>query len=447
MIVPRARLLFWVASAVLPFALLGALAPASAGLALLVVLLVLGLAAADAVAGWRGVRGLAAELPPVVRLAKDRPGGVSLRLYNPVAVARPLKVALAWPAEIAPESETTDTLLPAQAGWTRITLNCTPRQRGRYAFTATYLEDASPLGFWAVRKTVPGRSELHVYPNLLPERKTLGAVFLNRGLTGLHTQRQVGKGREFEKLREYVPGDGYDDIHWKATARRGRPVTKVFHVERTQEVYVVADASRLSARPMAAGGAEADATPVLEQFLAAALTLGLAAEQQGDRFGVVTFADRVEKFVRAGSGQAHYGACRDALYRLQPQAVTPDFDELGTFLRLRLRRRALLIFLTSLDDPAIAASFVRNLEPLRRQHLVLAAMVRPPALRPMFTGAPAGDFDALYAGLGGHLRWRRLQELRQVLRRHGVQLLLPDRAQLCGELVSQYMAIKQRQLL
>ena len=343
MIVPRARLLFWVASAVLPFALLGALAPASAGLALLVVLLVLGLAAADAVAGWRGVRGLAAELPPVVRLAKDRPGGVSLRLYNPVAVARPLKVALAWPAEIAPESETTDTLLPAQAGWTRITLNCTPRQRGRYAFTATYLEDASPLGFWAVRKTVPGRSELHVYPNLLTERKTLGAVFLNRGLTGLHTQRQVGKGREFEKLREYVPGDGYDDIHWKATARRGRPVTKVFHVERTQEVYVVADASRLSARPVAAGGAETDATPVLEQFLTAALTLGLAAEQQGDRFGVVTFADRVEKFVRAGSGQAHYGACRDALYRLQPQPVTPDFDELGTFLRLRLRRRALLI--------------------------------------------------------------------------------------------------------
>ena len=51
--------------------------------------------------------------------------------------------------------------------------------------------------------------------------------------------RQVGRGREFEKLREYVPGDGSDEIHWKATARRGHPITKVFQLERTQEVYVI----------------------------------------------------------------------------------------------------------------------------------------------------------------------------------------------------------------
>ena len=59
---------------------------------------------------------------------------------------------------------------------------------------------------------------------------------------------QVGRGREFEKLREYIPGDSFDEIHWKATARRARPITKVFQVERTREVYVAVDLSRLSAR-------------------------------------------------------------------------------------------------------------------------------------------------------------------------------------------------------
>ena len=54
--------------------------------------------------------------------------------------------------------------------------------------------------------------EIRVYPNLMAERKSLAALFLHRGAFGLHAQRQVGKGRDFEKLRDYIPGDGYDEI-------------------------------------------------------------------------------------------------------------------------------------------------------------------------------------------------------------------------------------------
>src|SRR5207249_4933492 len=100
----------------------------------------------------------------------------------------------------------------------------------------------------------------------------------------------------------------------------------------------------------------------------------LASEQQGHLFGLLTFSDKVQKFVRAKNGKAHYAACRDALYALQPQIVTPDFDELCSFIRLRLRRRALLVFLTALDDPVLAESFVRNMDLIRRQHLILVNM-------------------------------------------------------------------------
>src|SRR5690606_8645271 len=99
---------------------------------------------------------------------------------------------------------------------------------------------------WAVRGSSACEIELRVYPDLSKERKTVAAFFLNRGMFGLHAHRMVGRGREFERLREYMPGDSYDEIHWKATARRGTPITKVFQVERTQEVYVVIDASRLT---------------------------------------------------------------------------------------------------------------------------------------------------------------------------------------------------------
>jgi uncharacterized protein (DUF58 family) len=79
------------------------------------------------------------------------------------------------------------------------------------------------------------RAELRVYPNLLGERRAVASIFLRRALPGVHSARQIGKGRDFEKLRDYVPGDSFDDIHWKATAKRAHPVTKVFQIERTQE--------------------------------------------------------------------------------------------------------------------------------------------------------------------------------------------------------------------
>jgi uncharacterized protein (DUF58 family) len=179
----------------------------------------------------------------------------------------------------------------------------------------------------------------------------------------------------------------------------------------------------------------------------AALVLGLAAEQQGDLFGLLTFTNKVESFVRAKNGKAHFSACRDALYTLQPQIVTPDYDEVFTFIRLRLRRRALLIVLTSLDDSMLAASFVKNMDLIQRQHLVLVNMLQPPGIAPVFSNPNLTSVDDLYQHLGGHLLWHNLRELEKVLRRRGVRFSLLKNERLSVELVSQYLNVKQRQLI
>ena len=463
MIVPRTRLLFWVAMVVLPFALLGAVAPTEADVSLLCIGGLLAVALADALGARQSLAGIGVELPAVARMSKDREAKLELRIRNERQRQRTLRVALAWPREIQTASETLAARLPAQSEWSRLVWPCTPLKRGNYRFDAAYIEGSSPFGFWSVRKTLPVQSEIRVYPNLLNERKNLAALFLNRGVFGVHAQRQVGKGRDFEKLREYIPGDDYTEIHWKATARRGKPITKVFQIERTQEVYVIVDASRLSARTTGRESSVESREPdarllpsaldarssasVLERFVTAALVLGLAAEQQGDFFGLLTFTDRVEKFVRAKNGHAHYSACRDALYTLESKIATPDFDELCTFIRLRLRRRALLVFLTALDDPALAESFVRNVDLIRRQHLVLVNMLQMPNVGPLFTDPDVARPDDLYGRLGGHLQWHKLRELQKVLQRRGVQFSLLNQEHLSAELVSQYLSVKQRQLI
>jgi uncharacterized protein (DUF58 family) len=458
MIVPRSRLLFWVAIVVLPFSLLGTVEPTASAVALLAIGGLVAVAVLDAAGARNGLNGVSLELRTVARMSKDREGKLEVRIRNERQKKKTVRLALALPREIESEQENARVALPADSEWSRFAWTCVPRRRGNHRLETARIETSSPLGFWDVRKTLPARSELRVYPNLLCERRDLAALFLHRSAAGLHTQRQIGKGREFEKLREYSPGDSFDEVHWKATAKRGRPITKVFQLERTQEVYVVIDASRLSGREVElqgpAKGFLGPSTPepqrsvsTLERFVTAALVLGLAAEQQGDLFGLLTFTNKVVNFVRARNGKAHYSSCRDALYTLQPQGVTPDYDEVGTFIRLRLRRRALLVFLTSLDDPVVAESFVRNLDLIRRQHLVVVNMLQAPGVAPVFSDPDVASVDNLYERLGGHLQWQKLRELEKVLQRRGVRFSLLKNERLSADLVSQYLNVKRRQVL
>jgi len=461
--------LWWVAVVILPFALLAAVEPAAGVLSVCAIGLFWVCALADAFAARGGLAGINIELPVVARMSKDREAKLELRIRNQRQQPATLRLGLPLPPEIHSDHEDAWIALPTATEWSRFHWICRPVKRGNYQLDSGYLETASSFGLWAVRKKVALQCEVRVYPNLFTERKSLAALFLHRGSFGLHAQRQVGKGREFEQLREYIPGDGFDEVHWKATAKRGRPITKIFQVERTQEVYVVIDASRLSARSVErqvsrgqrAGSRLATLSQteqfhpstldtrhsVLERFITAALTLGLAAEQQGDLFGLLIFTDKVERFIRAKNGNAHYSSCRDALYTLEPRTVTPDYDELCTFIRLRLRRRALLVFLTSLDDSLLAESFVRNIELIRRQHLVLVNMLQPAGVAPLFTNPNIATLDELYQHLGGHLLWQKLRELEKVLQRRGVRFSLLQNERLSAELVSQYLSVKKRQLL
>ena len=449
MLVPRSRLLAWVAALVVPFATLSGALPESAPMALTLVAALVAAVLFDALLAFGGLEGLTVESADIVRLSKDRPGEIDLRFQNPGRASRLLRIGLPLPREVESSKEEILVEVPGQNQISRVRWECVPRKRGNYALERCHLESASPFGFWSARGALPLSSELRVYPDLLKERKNVAALFLNRGSLGIHVQRQAGKGRDFEKLREYIPGDAHEDIHWKATAKRGRPVTKIFQIERTQEVYVIVDASRLSAREVAdpAAGSGAPRVSTLERCINAALILALAAERQGDLFGLVTFSDRVLGFVRARNGQAHYGLCRDSLYTLQPQTVTPDYDELFSFLRMRLRRRALLVFLTALDDPLLAQSFTLNAGLICRQHLLLVNMVRPPGVRPLFTEADAWKVDDLYQRLGGHLLWQSLLELGKNLQHHGVRFSVLENEKLSAEVVSQYMGVRRRQLL
>jgi uncharacterized protein (DUF58 family) len=452
MIVPHNRLLFWTGAVVIPFSGLSALVPAERELSAIAVGLLLLLVLIDASLASRGLRGIKIEFPEVVRLSRGRKGLIRFVALNENSKTKRVRIGLVFPSEICTKSDSL--ILNLQKGdRTLFQWDCTPMKRGSYCFDLCYLEGTSPLGFWAVTGKLPINSEIRVYPDFLAEKKHLASLFLNRGNFGIHTRRQVGQGRDFEKLREYVHGDSYEHIHWKVTAKRGRPVTKVFQIEKTQEVYVIIDASRLSSRSPAitdtnqSYGNDEYPLSLMERFVTSALVMGTAAHRQGDLFGILTFSDRVRTFIRAKSGAGHFTNCREALLSIHPEIVNPDFGEIFSFIGMKIRRRSLLIFLTSLDDPALAESFISGIDLIARKHLVMVNMLRPAGVKPLFSDSGVDSLEDIYRALGGHLMWQNLGETGKVLERRGVRFTLLENETMCSALVSQYMELKQRQLL
>jgi uncharacterized protein (DUF58 family) len=333
--------------------------------------------------------------------------------------------------------------LPEGSETSIVRWKCEGTRRGEFQISTAHLEMDSPTRLWTIRATRNCNSSVRIYPDLLTERKNLSALFLCRGSFGVRSQRQIGKGRDFEKLRDYVPSDPIEDVHWKASAKRGRLVSKVFQIESTQEVYVAVDCSRLSNRAASEHTADISA---LDRFIAGALLLGLAAEQQNDHFGLITFSDQVHSVIRARSGKSHYGLCRDALFGLQARLVTPDYEELFSTIRLRLRKRALIVLFTALDDPLLAESFAKSVELANRQHLVVVLMIEPGRAEPMFK-APVSSDAEVYEALAGQMIWQKLREIEKMLAWRGVRFSAVANESLAAAAVSRYLQVKQRQLL
>jgi uncharacterized protein (DUF58 family) len=418
MIAPETRLILSSAVVLVPLLTVAWVVPSLAlEIAAVLGVLLLGVIV-DAVLGTRKLAEVAVEFPAGARWTKDHEAKLAIKLEN------------------APAGLTVSADFPKEIPYRRLesVFVCTPARRGDYQLTQCYLEAPSPLQLWSIRSIRPIRTLIRVYPNLRHDKAA--AAFLHRSLGGMHLQRQLGKGREFEKLRDYAPGDSFDEIHWKATARRGHPISKQFQIERTQEVYVVIDSSRLTARGDA-----------LEKFVTAALVLAIAADRQGDHFGLLTFSDKVEQFVRARSGMSHFLACRNAIYDLQPRPVSPSFEEVFSFLQTRLQRRALLIFLTALDDPLLAETFSQHCRVVARRHLVVVATPQQSSAQPLFAGDLPADTDEVYRRLASHLAFRDRLELKKKIERQGLKfaLLRPD--SISADLAALYLAVKRSQAL
>lgn len=448
MIVPQNRLVLFVGFTLLPMLLVAAAVPAVLPLIAGIWVVIVSVCVLDALYLARLCGGVQAEFPQRVNVVRNRDETFNFSVSDKYGLVGSLHIGLGLPPEITSSREEFLALLPRDPAGLKIAWPIHAQRRGEYVVSKSYFRVPSRLGLWFKQGSLDAGTRIRVYPDLLGEGKRISALFLHRNGPGCFVQRQVGKGKDFEKLRDYLPGDNMGDIHWRVTAKRGRLVTKEYQLERTQEIYVVIDASRLSSQMIDPPGQEnGDREPLLERYITACLCLGDFVQRQGDRFGLITVGNRVLSFIRAGRGKGHFQVCRDMLLDLHPQTVTPDFEELAALILKNLRRRALLLCLTSLSDPTLAESFLAGMEAVSRRHVLLVNMLRPPLAKPLFSDQNVVELPDIYRRLGGHLQWHNLQELEVNSRRQGIGFFLVDHENLGVEMASRYISVKRRQVL
>ena len=455
MFVPSKHLLWLVGLVITPLGFVLGVGGVSFPVVTLVCGLVLGVCLLDALGSMNALRGVEVLFPDLVRTSKGKRFTLEATVTDSAHAVRRLDLGLAVPQTLEADNFIISISLgaddkPRTADWKLLAL-----ERGSIKLDAVHVQTPSALRLWDIRRSLPIRCEIRAYPDLSREKNVLAPLFFRRGAIGSHQVRQLGKGREFEQLRAYLPGDSYDDIYWKGTAKRRFPVTMMHQIERTQELHVILDVSRRSARPLDAMSRGVNPEQdrfaprtQCERFIQAALVLALAAEQQGDRFGMMVFSDQVHTILPAGGGRAHYNACRDTLYTLQPRVVSPDFAELFIQVGNRMRHRSLVIILTDLAEPWLSESFTEAVQQAARRHVVLVHVLGSKEFQPLFErGTDIGHADDLYARLAGHMMWTELQGTARELKQSGVHLTSSLQENLVADVVTEYLNVKRRQIL
>jgi uncharacterized protein (DUF58 family) len=328
-------------------------------------------------------------------------------------------------------------------------------QRGLWPGPRVGIERLSRFGIWRLRQWFDFPDALRIDADLRSGRREILRSPVYRALVASQQTPWTGHGRDFERLREYQPGDNYSEIAWKSTARRGAPVTRLFQWEQKQEVYFVVDQSRASAVALNPNEATEGETAwarasrrLLDLQVETALVGATVALELGDEFGLVTYADEPKSWLRAGSGQSQFHQFRDRLLNIKPLPTTADYDALFSEIRARLRRRAYLLLLADLTKRPVADSLRRGVGLVRASHALLMTSILPAHARPAFSTReePHTDQD-VYAALAGEKENQRLNALARQLRQLDVQLRYIPAELFLRTAVEGYLESKREQRL
>jgi uncharacterized protein (DUF58 family) len=405
-------------------------------------------------AAWDGLALLAwavdlARLPRPERLVVERSWAGAPSLSNDLEIALELRnqsgvpvicrVIDDAPRSLIAEPPQLEIKAPANdSGFTSYTVH--PLERGDVTLGLVYLRYRSGSQFAERWARADLKQTVRVFPDLEDAKRH--NIYLSRARQielERRLIRQRGVGREFESLREYQPGDEFRNICWTATARRGKHVTKLFQVERSQAVWIVMDAGRLLR-------ARVGELSKLDLSVNAALSLAQIALYSGDRTGMIVYGRNIQQRVGLGRGLNHMRAIIESLASVREEVAEADHLRAASVLLQLQKQRALIIWITDLADTSMTPEVIESASRILSKHLLLFTVIAQSDLNELASRTPESA-EEMYEVAAAQEMVHRRESLIGKVRNKGALALEIAPSRLTTELVNQYLEVKERNLI
>ncbi len=315
-----------------------------------------------------------------------------------------------------------------------------PVKRGEYSFGAINVLVSTPLKFLSRRFRFSENKRVPVYPSFIQMRKyELMAISHRLTDTGIKKIRRIGHNQEFELIKEYVAGDDFRTVNWKATARKSRLMINQYQDERSQQVYSLIDKGRVMQMPF-------HGMSLLDYAINATLVISNIAIKKSDKAGLITFQDRIGNMLPAGRLNNQMATIQEVLYNQKTAYLETDFSVLYNRIRRSISQRSLLLLFTNFESIHGLHRQLPYLINLARTHLLVVIFFENTELTKVIEEPAENLKEVYYKAIAERFSYEKKLIVKE-LQKHGIQSILTAPEKLTINTINKYLELKARNLI
>jgi uncharacterized protein (DUF58 family) len=312
-----------------------------------------------------------------------------------------------------------------------------PFSRGEYTFGGINVFVKSPLRLVKRRYHFPSEQVVKVYPSYIQMRRYQLLAATNKLQdAGVKKIRRIGHSMEFEQIKDYVRGDDYRTINWKATARKSDLMVNNYTDERSQQIYCLVNKGRVMKMPF--GG-----LTLLDYAINASLVLANVALVKQDRAGLITFEKNLDTFLPADKKPTQMNLVLETLYRQKTDFLESDFEKLYSVIRNRVTNRSLMVLFTNFESLEGLQRAMPALKKIAHYHLLLVIFFENTELKALVDG-PSDSLEDIYIKTIAEKFMFEKRQMVKELHKNGIQAILTVPEQLTVNTINKYLELKRR---
>ena len=316
-----------------------------------------------------------------------------------------------------------------------------PKTRGEYKFGHIHVYMTSMLGLLQRRYEHKFPMTLPVYPSLVQmknfELKAFDKVTMDKG--GLKRMRRIGHSYEFEQIKDYVRGDDYRSVNWKATSRSNKLMVNQYEDERAQQIYCIIDKSRSMKMPF-------NGLSLMDYAVNSTLVISNIALKKHDRAGMMTFSDIIGATIKAERKANQLNTILQTLYREKERNLEANYELLYRGVRNLISGRSLLFLFTNFESMYALERVLPLLRRINNQHLLVVVFFENTEIK-NFGEQEVSTIEGIYHQTVAQKYIYEKEQIVSKLRQYGIQAILTKPEELSMKALNKYLELKSRGLI